>query len=272
MSEAKNFEFEDGKCYVTPVTLTDPTIFMQQPVMKYGNNIRHCISYLTDHDALLRVLPPGFTPTEEPTIQVNYTTCLEIPYMAGRGYNLVGVDALVRFDGEVDHLEGWFGLVLWMDKFMPMVGGREIMGAAKIYAEVPPLRTYDGKKCFSFSDEGSLLIEGEVWDLHELSKDEINARIAGAGDRQWLGWKYIPNVTSDGADISHPTYLPTKRDVKRVWTCQGKVKYHETAWENAPFSGPIVNNLMKLPIIKYLEASVQEDSCDYLFRQERVLK
>jgi hypothetical protein len=59
MSEAKNFEFEDGKCYVTPVTLTDPTIFMQQPVMKYGNNIRHCISYLTDHDALLRVLPPG---------------------------------------------------------------------------------------------------------------------------------------------------------------------------------------------------------------------
>jgi hypothetical protein len=50
------------------------------------------------------------------------------------------------------------------------------------------------------------------------------------------------------------------------------VKYHETAWENAPFSGPIVNNLMKLPIIKYLEASVQEDSCDYLFRQERVLK
>ena len=148
MSKSKNFEFEEGKCYFTPITLTDPTIFVQQPVMHYGNNIRHCISYLTDHDALLRILPPGFTPTEEPTIQVNYTTCLEIPYMAGRGYNLVGVDALVRFDGEVDHLEGWFGLVLWMDKFMPMVGGREIMGAAKVYAEVPPLRTWYGRKCF----------------------------------------------------------------------------------------------------------------------------
>jgi hypothetical protein len=159
-----------------------------------------------------------------------------------------------------------------MDKFMPIVGGREIMGAAKVLGEVSPIRTFNGRKCFSLSEEGSLLIEGEVWDLKELSKNEINDRIAAGGDRQWLGWKYIPNVTSDGADISHPTYLPTKRAVKRMWTCQGKVKFHETAWEDAPFSGPIINNLMKLPIIKYLGASVQEDSCDYLFRQERVLR
>jgi hypothetical protein len=271
MRKPKNFELKDDRCYFTPVTLTDSS-YRQKPIITYSDNTRHCIQYLTDHDALMRVLPPGFSPTEEPTIQVNYTTSLGIPYMAGRGYNLVGVDALVRFDGEVDHLEGWFGLVLWMDKFMPMVAGREIMGAAKVYADVPPLRTYNDRKCFSFSEEGSLLIEGELWDLKELSKMEIKERIAAGGDRQWLGWKYIPNVTSDGADISHPTYLPTKRKVRRVWTCQGEVKFHETAWENAPFSGPIVNNLKKLPIIKYLGASVQEDSCDYLFRQNRVLR
>ena len=271
MSKSINFELKDNWFYITPVTLTDLS-HRQKPIITFPNNTRHCISYLTDYDALARILPHGFTPTEEPTIQVNYTTSLGLDYMAGRGYSLVGVDALVRFDGEVDHLEGWFGLVLWMNKFMPMVFGREIMGAAKIYAEVPPIRTYNDRKCFSFSEEGSLLIEGELWDLKELSKKEISERIAAGGDRQWLGWKYIPNVTSDGADISHPTYLPTKRDVKRVWTCQGKVKFHETAWENAPFSGPIVNNLLKLPIIKYLDASVQEDSCDYLYCQNRVMR
>lgn len=271
MNQAKNFEIKNDRCYVTPVTLTDPTVFVRPPVQHYRDNTRHCVSYLTDYDALARILPPGFTPTEEPTIQVNYTTCLGIDYMAGRGYNLVGVDALVRYDGEIDHLEGYFGLCLWMDKFMPMVGGREVMGAAKIMGDVS-LREFGGRKCFSMSEEGSLLIEGEVWDLKELTKDEIKNRIAVGGDKQWLGWKYIPNVTSDGADISHPTYLPTTRDVRRVWDCQGKVQFNETAWENAPFSGPIVNNLKKLPIIKYLSASVQEDSCDYLFRQQRILK
>jgi hypothetical protein len=29
---------------------------------------------------------------------------------------------------------------------------------------------------------------------------------------------------------------------------------------------------MQLPILKYMDAWVQEDSCDYLFREDRVLK
>jgi acetoacetate decarboxylase len=272
MKKSSGFEFLDAGAYMIPVTLTDPEKLLRKPVVRYGSNTRHCITYLTDHEALAKVLPPGFSPTEQPTVQVNYTTCLGIDYMAGRGYNLVGVDVLTRFDGEVDHLEGYFGLVLWMDKYLPMVMGREIMGAAKIQAEVPPMRTFDGKKCYSMSEEGSLLIDGEFWGLKELSKDQIAARLAAGGDKQWLGWKYIPNVTSDGADISCPTYLPVKRDVRQMWTAQGTVRFHETPWENAPLSGPIVNKLMKLPIIKYLDAWVQEDSCDYLFRQQRVLK
>jgi hypothetical protein len=93
---------------------------------------------------------------------------------------------------EVDHLEGYFGLVLWMDKYLPMVMGREIMGAAKTQAEVPPMRTFYSKKYCSMSEEGSLLIEGEFWGLKELSKDQIAASLA---------------------DISCPTYLPVKRDV-----------------------------------------------------------
>jgi acetoacetate decarboxylase len=272
MRRSIGFEFLDDGAYLIPVTLTDPDKLVRKPIERYESNTRHCVTYLTDYDALAKLLPPGFSPTEEPTIQVNYTTCMGIDYMAGRGYSLVGVDALVRFDGEVDHLEGYFGLVLWMDKYLPMVMGREIMGAAKILSEVPPMRCFDGRKCFSMSEEGSLLIEGEFWDLKELSKTEIAARLAAGGDRQWLGWKYIPNVTSDGADISCPTYLPVKRDVRQMWSAKGKLAFHETPWENAPLSGPIVNKLIKMPIIKYLDAWVQEDACDYLFRQHRVLK
>ena len=272
MKQSKGFEFLDDRAYLIPVTLTDPDKLVQKPVVRYESNTRHCITYLTDHDALAKLLPPGFSPTEVPTVQVNYTTCLGIDYMAGRGYSLVGVDALARFDGVVDHLEGYFGFVLWMDKYLPMVMGREIMGAAKILSEVPALRTFGGRKCFTMSEEGSLLIEGELWDLQELSKDQIASRLAAGGDRQWLGWKYVPNVTSDGADISRATYLPVKRDVRKMWSAKGKVTFHDTPWENAPLSGPIVQKLMQLPIIKYLDAWVQEDGCDYLFRSHRVLK
>jgi len=272
MKQSKGFEILDDRAYLIPVTLTDPEKLLQKPVVHYESNTRHCITYLTDRDALASLLPPGFSPTEQPIVQVNYTHSAGIDYMAGRSYSLVGIDALCRFDGQVDHLEGYFGFVLWMDKYLPMVMGREIMGAAKILAEVPPLRLFNGKKYFTMSEEGSLLIEGEVWDLKELSKDQIAARLAAGGDRQWLGWKYIPNVTSDGADISVPTYLPVKREVRRMWTAQGTVTYHQTPWESAPLSAPIVNKIMQLPILKYLDAWVQEDSCDYLFRQNRVLK
>jgi len=271
MSQTKNFQFKDDRAYMIPVTLTEPSKLLQKPVVHYPDNTRYCISYLTDFDALASLLPPGFSPTETPTIQVNYTTSLDIDYMAGRGYSLVGVDALCRFDGEVDHLEGYFGFVLWMNKFLPMVMGREIMGAAKIMGDVE-LRNFNDRKCFSFSEEGSLLLEGEIWDMKELTKDQITARLAAGGNKQWLGWKYMPNVTSDGPHISCPTFLPTKRVVNRVWTAEGKLKYHETPWENAPLSGPIINNLMKMPIIKYLGAYVQQDTCDYLFREDRILR
>jgi acetoacetate decarboxylase len=272
MKQAKGFEFLDDRAYLIPVTLTDPEKLLQKPIVHYENNTRYCITYLTDYDALARILPPGFSPTKEPTVMVNYTASLGIDYMAGRGYNLVGVDAFVRFDGETDHLEGCFAFVLWMDKYLPMAMGREIMGAPKILSHVPAMRLIDGRKCFSLSEEGSLLIDGEFWGLKELSKNEITARLAAGGGKQWLSWKYIPNVTSNGADISCPTYLPVKRDVRQMWSAQGKLKFHETSWENAPLSGPIVNKLMQLPIIKYLDAWVQEDSCDYLFRENRVLK
>jgi len=272
MSQSRSFEFMDDRAYMIPVTLTDPERLLRKPIERYESNTRYCMTYLTDRDALARLLPPGFSPTERPTVQVNYTICRNIDYMAGRDYSLVGVDALARFDGEVDHLEGYYGLVLWMDKYLPMVMGREIMGAAKILSEVPPMRSFEGRKCFSMSEEGSLLIDGEFWDLKELARAEIAARLAAGGDRQWLGWKYIPNVTSDGADISCATYLPVKRDVKRMWSAHGKLAFHETPWEHAPLSGPIVNKLIRMPILEYLDAWVQEDSCDYLFREDRVLR
>ncbi|MDR1113072.1 MAG: acetoacetate decarboxylase family protein [Bacteroidales bacterium] len=274
MNEEANFKIRGDQIYWTPITMNEPAPFVEyhrQPIMYYKDNARYCVCYRTDNALLAKVLPPGFSPMEESLIQVNYSVSRAIPYMAGRSYHMVGVDALVRFDGEVDHLEGYFGFAVWMDKFMPMVGGREMMGAAKIMGDVE-FRDYNNKYTFTMSEEGSLLIEGSVWNLNELTKEQIEKRLAAGGDRQWLGWKYIPNVTSTGYDISKPTIMPVRRDVKRMWICEGKVKYNETLWENAPFSAPIVNNLIKLPILEYVDAYVQEDSCEYLFREHRVLK
>jgi len=71
-------------------------------------------------NALARVLPRGFAPTEEPTIQVNYQPLWAFDYMAGRVtvlWSLISGQFFFSMGRGWTILEGWFGLVLWMNKF-----------------------------------------------------------------------------------------------------------------------------------------------------------
>jgi len=262
----EGFEFEEGCNYFMPVSLMTPGKNEANALVgaHYGYNRRFSISYLTDYEALAALLPPGFSPIEPATITVTYAMCRDVEYMAGGGYNLVDVDANVRFEGKQDSAEGSYGLVLWMDKFYPILLGRELLGAAKLMAEVPDIQTIGDKKSFYAAEDGSRLFEGEMWGFSEKTEEEITQMVEASKGKSWLGYKYFPAVDLKGADIGYATYLPTSNDIKRAWSAEGRLQFNDVPWGKAPLSSSVASTLKKLPIKEYIGASAQVDSCVYM--------
>src|SRR4051794_11667650 len=71
------------------------------------------VSFLTDRQALEAHMPPGFSVGADPIVTVTATYMTEIDWLAGRGYNVLGVSWPAVFRGERDQVSGSFLSVLW---------------------------------------------------------------------------------------------------------------------------------------------------------------
>ena len=69
----------------------------------------------------------------------------EIEWLAGRGYNTLGVSFPVEFSGNKDKARGNFLLVLWENLTDPILTGREELGFSKIYCNLPEAKLYKDK-------------------------------------------------------------------------------------------------------------------------------
>jgi acetoacetate decarboxylase len=54
-----------------------------------------------------------------------------VDYLAGRGYNIVFVTVAAKFSGNKDKLEGDYVLVIFENDAIPIITGRELLGAPK---------------------------------------------------------------------------------------------------------------------------------------------
>ena len=95
------------------------------------------VSYVTDREALLKLLPDCFDVPEMPIITVAYACNKKIDWLAGHGYNLIGVHASVIYKGEKEKMVGSYTLVMWENLTDPILAGREMQGISKIYADIP---------------------------------------------------------------------------------------------------------------------------------------
>ena len=95
------------------------------------------ISYRTDKDKLAAYLPEPFVVAEDAIVSVSYACNKEVDWLAGHGYNLIGVNASVVFKGQVDRLQGFYTLVMWENLTDPILMGREVQGIPKIFADIP---------------------------------------------------------------------------------------------------------------------------------------
>jgi hypothetical protein len=204
------------------------------------------VSFLTDGASLARLLPAKFELVGEPVVTVEWTALNCLQWLAGRGYNMLGVKYNARFVGEQEQAEGPFLAVLWENRADPIITGREELGFAKLYAELPEPRTLGGDlHCVAAWDQ-HVFMRLTVSDLIDAPPPAATSPVDGT-----LHHRYVPRVSSPGAhDVSETVLTPAggfAHHIEKFQCGRGSVEFVRSTWEQLPTLHHIVNQLADLP-------------------------
>ena len=268
------FEFDPNGRYAMPAHFALPE-FEGVPSLWYHDQLAMSVAFLTDREKLAAHLPKPFEVAEEAIVTVTYIRNRKVDWLAGRGYNMIAVDAAATFRGEVDQLEGRFTLVVWENLADPNLSGREMTGIPKIFADIPDHETTDDAWRCSASHFGSKIVDMQITDAAAVSAGEIAAYMAAAEDKNNpMGWRYLPKVGAPGAAISEPTLFPQETHITDAWVGEGRLDWQHLSWQQNPTQFHIVNALADLPVLEYRPALIFQGSSNLLVldRLPRVLR
>ena len=227
------------------------------------------VLYETDPEILSEILPPKCA-LIAPVVAVRTAELRNIPWLAGKGYNLTMVLIPIRYEGE-EKRSGFFVPVIWENHGDPIVTGREQIGWNKIFAGVTNIKS-EGK---------TLAAETSSWDFPFFSilvspdsppqQPEKVASLLSIIQNPEGGFfhhKYIPSTkgTKNEADVDYLTFLPfasvtsSEEDVPAeekgfFHLCGGQVVWKEPKWEEMPTQCRIAGYFSRLPILNYLGAT-----------------
>ena len=216
------------------------------------------VNALTDAKLLQELLPPDCTLDGEPLLTVSMSFKSNIGWLAGRGYSILRTSFRIAYESKTrGRLTGNFIPVLWENLADPIMTGREELGFAKIYAEMPAPVIIGGTYSAVATWQGFRFFEIEATDLGETS---AVPEPSGA-----FHYKFVPRTGSLGeADAAYLEYAPPNKlatgygglQVTRRMLGSGSFKFHRARWEDVPFQYPIINALAALPVIEMRGASV----------------
>jgi Acetoacetate decarboxylase (ADC) len=216
------------------------------------------VTALTDAKMLQELLPPQCTLDGEPQLTVSMSFKSNIGWLAGRGYSILRTSFRIAYESkDRGRLTGNFIPVLWENLADPIMTGREELGFAKIYAEMPPPVVIGDSYAAVATWQGFRFFEIELTDLAETA--------AVPGPSGSFHYKFIPRTGALGeADTAYLEYAPPSGlatgygglKVTRRLRGAGSFKFHRARWEDVPFQYPIINALAALPTVELRGASV----------------
>jgi len=228
---------------------------------------RYIVAFLGREEQVRQLIPNGLDLRGEPVVQVQFTCLKDIPWLAGRGYNILSVLFPVRFTSEDGtNVDGLFQSVLWENLGDSIITGREQLGHAKLYAQLPDPKESGNRTSISASWDGFTFSQleltcDEVPDTRLI--DEVT-EMAGSG---LIGHKYIPRTgVWDQSDADYFTLTPIPgasnlRDPQPapvVRSGRGSVQFNRAEWKDMPTQCHIVQKLADLDQVSPLDALVVE--------------
>ena len=229
---------------------------------------RYIVAFLGSEEQVRQLIPAGLELRGEPVVQVQFASLEDIPWLAGRSYNILSVLVPARFTSEDGTtVDGLFQPVLWENLGDSIITGREQLGHPKLYAQLPDPRHSGIETSISASWDGftfgelELSCEDEGTDTRLV--DEMTA-LVGAG---LIGHKYIPRtgVWSE-ADADYFTLTPSPgasnlrepQPAPVVRTGTGSVRFNAPQWKDMPTQYHIVQKLAALDQVSARGALIME--------------
>jgi acetoacetate decarboxylase len=257
------FKFDDNKCYKMPAFFGG---WDYKPEgLYYRDVVGMNYTITTAGDRLTGYLPEGFE-LLRPELRISYMQGREIEWMAGAAYNLIEVAVPVRFQGRRDQVEGVFGLVVWENKTVPIIGGREESGVPKIFADIEDLHKIQQNYFTSAGYEGNTFLRLGLSEAQPVDPQPLS------GDRALMNWRYIPNVGGPGAALSQPILYPQRTEVSSAWIGKGTVQWTQLTWAQNPTQWHIIKALAELPVIDLAPAFLVKGVAILYANQSRVLE
>ncbi|WP_308819427.1 acetoacetate decarboxylase family protein [Pseudonocardia alni] len=242
--------------------------------------VRYVVGVLGRHDQVAALLPDGLALRGDPVVQFHFFHLRDIPWLAGRGYNIFSVLVPARHtaaDGTVT--DGLYQAVLWENLADSIVTGREQLGHPKLFARLPAPRESGGTTHLRASWDDFTFAEIEV-DTGTTAGPEVLddlATVTGAGI---ISHKYIPRTGSwETADADYLTLSPMPtasalRDPQPPPTATvgaGRVTFHVPTWQDMPTQFHIVATLAALEQVEPRGAVVLRGTTYLDFLDQRVL-
>jgi acetoacetate decarboxylase len=258
------FKLEPGKRYMMPAHF-GPRPSSPKSSFRYNDITSMTVPFLTDRDSLAQYLPEPLEVADNALITVTYACNRNVDFLAGHGYNMIGVSAAVVFNGEQEKLEGNYTLVIWENLADPILIGREAQGIPKIYADIQDHSVIAGDWSTSASHFGHKILDMSISDLRAPTPDEAEVYgKPGEGKDNPMGWRFLPAIGGCGQGVDELTTFPSKTTLSEIWIGQGKVDWQHLTWEQNPTQHHIVNALAALPVLVELPAMVAKGSADLL--------
>ncbi|MDE0212275.1 MAG: acetoacetate decarboxylase family protein [Boseongicola sp.] len=271
------YQFEPGKMYRMP-THFGPSLGPRQgpggrKFSCLGNpkTTSVSVSFLSDRNQLNGLLPAGFEVGERPIVTVTASYIKEIEWLAGRGYNTLGVTIPALFKGDLDSARGPFLTVLWENLADPIITGREDIGFAKIYCELPEPSVCQGRIRCTAGWLGFKFLDLQLDDLGDPTESGPTEPVDGM-----LHYKYIPKTQFWGeADLHYAVLTPSEAPHRKVIEHQvgrGSVIFHRADWEDLPTFYTVVNAFANLEVKEYLGGSVTRTVGGKDLSDQRILR
>lgn len=271
-----SYTFEPGQMYRMPTHFGPATGPRRGPdggkFLCEGNprSIGIRVSFLSNAKQLEALLPPGFTLNGDPVVTVFANYMKEIEWLAGRGYNVLGVTIPAKFKGEKDTAVGPFLTVLWENLADPIITGREELGFSKIYAELPEIRVVGDSASSSAAWLGFNFLDINVENLKPRTEPAPAAHVDGQ-----MHYKYMPRTGEWGtADSQYAVITPAEGSnsvVHEDLVGEGSVNWNPARWEDLPTFYQVVNAFAELEVKEFLGGGLTRSTGAKDLSDQRIL-
>jgi acetoacetate decarboxylase len=241
-------KLDPGKIYAMPLIMGALHEREARPGRVYGEAESLSVTFRTDADAARALVPECFSIPDDPTMTVAFSDYNRVDFMAGDGYRVGYVGVSARFVGR-ETVDGLCILVMWENRTLPIVTGREMIGIPKIYADISSIRAIgDDRLRATASTWGH-----EVARLEVVGAKEQNTLVRSAAQKRvnaspWLGYKYIPSF--DGPpDASYPMVVWNEVKIDHLWVGKGgSIEFGTAGEDDLDVPARITQALRSLPV------------------------